>query len=175
PDRLDDFAAPTLLAVGVGAVVIALWLAVRPTVARRSAGDARDRSRAIVARWASGTLDYFTLRDDKELFFWESTVVAYAVHHGVCLVSPDPVGPEWERADAWAAFRQLTDEHRWSVAVLGASEVWLETYRAAGMHDMYVGDEAVVDVRRFRLDSGRHKGLRQAVNRVANHGYTVTF
>src|SRR5205085_10557470 len=56
-----------------------------------------------------------------------------------------------------------------------ASEVWLETYRAAGMHDMYVGDEAVVDVRRFRLDGGRHKGLRQAVNRVANHGYTVTF
>ena len=40
------------------------------------------------------------------------------------------------------------------------------------MHDLYVGDEAVVDVRRFTLDGGRYKGLRQAVNRIAKYGYT---
>lgn len=40
---------------------------------------------------------------------------------------------------------------------------------------MYVGDEAVVDVRRFSLDGGRNKGLRQAVNRIANKGYSIEF
>ena len=175
PDRLDDFAAPVLFAVGVGSVLLALWLAVRPTIARHVVGDAGTRSRALVRQWASGTLDYFALRDDKVPFVWQSTVVSYAIRHGVCLVSPDPVGPTWERSEAWAAFRRMTDEHRWTVAVLGAGEGWLETYRGAGMHDLYVGDEAVVDIDRFRLDGGRHKALRQAVNRVANHGYTVTF
>src|SRR3954454_10930825 len=43
------------------------------------------------------------------------------------------------------------------------------------MERLYVGDEAIVDVRQFSLDGGRHKALRQAVNRVANYGYTVSF
>jgi lysylphosphatidylglycerol synthetase-like protein (DUF2156 family) len=175
PDRLDDFADPTLLAVGIGFVAWLFWLAVRPAVSRRSSGDEVAQARAIVTRWAAGTLDYFALRDDKELFLWGSTVVAYAVHHGVCLVSPDPIGPDWERVDVWTAFRRFTDEHGWSVAVLGAGEPWLDTYRTSGMHHLYVGDEGVVDVRRFTVDGGRHKALRQAVNRIANHGYTISF
>jgi lysylphosphatidylglycerol synthetase-like protein (DUF2156 family) len=93
----------------------------------------------------------------------------------VCLVSPDPVGPPWERDESWAAFRRFADDHGWSVAVLGTGDTWLPIYRASGMHDLYVGDEAVVDVNRFALEGGRHKSLRQAVNRVAKHGYTVTF
>jgi lysylphosphatidylglycerol synthetase-like protein (DUF2156 family) len=175
PDRLADFANPTLLAVGIGFVAWLFWLAIRPAVARRSSRDEVAQARAVVGRWASGTLDWFALRDDKELFLWGSSVVAYAVHHGVCLVSPDPIGPDWERADVWTAFRRFTDEHGWSVAVLGAGEPWLDTYRASGMHHLYVGDEGVVDVRRFTLEGGRHKALRQAVNRIANHGYSISF
>jgi lysylphosphatidylglycerol synthetase-like protein (DUF2156 family) len=58
---------------------------------------------------------------------------------------------------------------------LGAGEDWLPIYRATGMHDLYVGDEGVVRIRRFTLEGGRFKGLRQAVNRVAKYGYTITF
>ena len=43
------------------------------------------------------------------------------------------------------------------------------------MREIYVGDEAVVDVRRFNLDGGRNKSLRQAVNRIAKYGYTIEF
>jgi lysylphosphatidylglycerol synthetase-like protein (DUF2156 family) len=175
PDRLDDFGAPALLAVSLGFVLWILWLAVRPAVARRTRGDVVAQARSIVATWASGTLDYFALRDDKELFVWGQTIVAYAVHHGVCLVSPDPVGPDWERDVAWTAFRRFSEDHGWSVAVLGAGESWLDTYRTQGMHNLYVGDEGVVDVRRFSLQGGRRKALRQAANRIANHGYTISF
>jgi lysylphosphatidylglycerol synthetase-like protein (DUF2156 family) len=43
------------------------------------------------------------------------------------------------------------------------------------MRFLYIGDEAVVDTRRFSLEGGKMKGLRQAVNRVARYGYTVRF
>jgi lysylphosphatidylglycerol synthetase-like protein (DUF2156 family) len=43
------------------------------------------------------------------------------------------------------------------------------------MHDIYIGDEAVVDVQGFSLAGGHMKGLRQAYNRIAKYGYTVTF
>ncbi len=133
------------------------------------------RARAIVARHGSGTLDYFALRPDKQFFFWGDTVVAHAVYGGVCLVSPDPVGPPAERAEAWGAFRAHVDKQGWVLGGLGAGEEWLPIYRASGMHDLYVGDEAVVGVQDFGLDGGRFKGLRQAVNRVAKYGYQISF
>jgi lysylphosphatidylglycerol synthetase-like protein (DUF2156 family) len=174
PDRVDDFVTPALVALGIGLVIFTGWLLFRPVVTRRHVdADAMRRGRDIVRRHGRGTLSYFALRSDKELFFSGDSLVAYAVVGGVCLVSPDPVGPRAEQAEVWADFHRFADEHGWVVAVMGASEEWLPVYRSTGMHDLYVGDEAVVDVERFNLEGGRNKGLRQAVNRVANKGYRV--
>jgi len=108
-----------------------------------------------VRRHGTGTLDYFALRDDKQWFFFRDTVVAYAVHGGVCLVSPDPIGPVSERSQVWDAFRHFADRHGWGVAVMAAAEEWLPIYRDSGMRHLYIGDEAVVDVTRFTLAAGR--------------------
>ena len=124
-------------------------------------------------RYGSDSLSYFALRTDKDWFGYRDTVVAYRVHNGIALVSPDPVGPVSQRADAWAAFREFADEHGWSVAVMAACGDWLPVYGASGMHDLYIGDEAVVDVRRFSLDGKQNKSLRQSVSRVRKAGYRV--
>jgi lysylphosphatidylglycerol synthetase-like protein (DUF2156 family) len=178
PHRLDDFFAPAMLTVGAGLVAAAAYLFFRPVVARRRSAGADtglERAREIVKKHGSGTLDYFALRSDKQFFFWGDTVIAYGVYGGVCLVSPDPIGPVAERDEAWRAFRRFADDQGWTLAVLGAGEEWLPVYRESGMHDLYVGDEAVVDCGRFTLEGGRYKGLRQAVNRMAKYGYRVSF
>lgn len=177
-DRLDNFVAPTLLAVTVGIVGYVGWILFRPVLGERldpiEPAEA-DRARRIVAEYGGDTLAYFALRDDKRWFFSGETLVAYAVTQGVALVSPDPIGPVSERRRAWLAFRHFADDHGWPVAVMGASEDWLSIYRSSGMREMYTGDEAVVDVRRFSLEGGRNKGLRQAVNRIANNGYRMEY
>jgi lysylphosphatidylglycerol synthetase-like protein (DUF2156 family) len=175
PDRLDDFASPMLVAVGLGFGFWIAWQAIQPAAARRGTRDELRHARTVVDRWAGGTLDYFALRADKEFFFSHDSVVAYAVHNGVCLVSPDPIGPPWEREFVWDEFHRFADGEGWVAAVFGADEQWLPVYRRSGMRDLYVGDEAVVDVTRFSLEGGRHKGLRQAANRVAKYGYSMTF
>ena len=43
------------------------------------------------------------------------------------------------------------------------------------MHNIYLGDEALVWCSHFTLSGGGMKGLRQAHNRIAKHGYTATF
>jgi lysylphosphatidylglycerol synthetase-like protein (DUF2156 family) len=144
----------------------------RAAVGRRAA---ELRARDIVRRHGTGTLDYFALRDDKQWFFHRDSLVAYAVFGGVCLVSPDPIGPFSERAHVWDAFRRYVDRHGWGLGVMGAGEEWLPTYQASGMRFLYIGDEAVVDPRVFSLEGGKMKGLRQAVNRVGRYGYTVRF
>ena len=50
----------------------------------------------------------------------------------------------------WGAFRRFADNRGWVTAVMGASEEWLPIYRATGMHDIYIGDEAVVTVQTSR-------------------------
>jgi lysylphosphatidylglycerol synthetase-like protein (DUF2156 family) len=162
---------------------VALYLLTRPVVDRslssgRAAVGRRAaelRARDIVRRHGTGTLDYFALRDDKQWFFHRDSLVAYAVFGGVCLVSPDPIGPFSERAHVWDAFRRYVDRHGWGLGVMGAGEEWLPTYQASGMRFLYIGDEAVVDPRVFSLEGGKMKGLRQAVNRVGRYGYTVRF
>ncbi len=183
PPTIDRYASVSLLAVGLSLIVVALFLLTRPVVDRRlSSGRAamgrraaEIRARDIVRRHGTGTLDYFALRDDKQWFFHRDSLVAYAVFGGVCLVSPDPIGPFSERAHVWDAFRHHVDRNGWGLGVMGAGEEWLPTYQASGMRFLYIGDEAVVDPQEFSLQGGKMKGLRQAVNRVARYGYTVRF
>jgi lysylphosphatidylglycerol synthetase-like protein (DUF2156 family) len=183
PPHINRYASWSLLAVGITLVVFALYVLTRPVVDRRiltgrgtvGRRAAEIRARDIVRRHGTGTLDYFALRDDKQWFFHRDSMVAYAILGGVCLVSPDPIGPFSERAHVWDAFRRYVDRHGWGLGVMGAGEEWLPTYQASGMRFLYIGDEAVVDPRQFSLEGGKMKGLRQAVNRVARYGYTVRF
>jgi lysylphosphatidylglycerol synthetase-like protein (DUF2156 family) len=204
PQRLNEFFTPAMVTASVGLTLALLVVLFRPVVRRHqhaasaaatvlpavgvrpgpggngsgpvaTVGGGLARARAVVAAYGSGTLDYFALRPDKDFFFWGESLVAFGVYGGVCLVSPDPIGPVAEREDTWRAFRRYVDEQGWALGGLGAGEEWLPIYRASGMHDLYAGDEGVVRTARFALDGGRFKGLRQAVNRVAKYGYRITF
>ncbi len=173
PGRAGAFLTPSMATVGITLVAVAAWLAFRPILAHHHGPHASidDRAREIVARYGGGSLDYFALRDDKLRFVTGESLVAYSLQGGTCLVSPDPIGPEADRARAWQAFRAFAEGNGWPVAVLGASEAWLPTYAADGMRSLYVGDEAVVDPTTFTLEGGRAKGLRHAVNRAERAGY----
>ena len=183
PDAATDFVDPVLLAIGLSLIVVTLYVVTRPVVDRRLSTSATSaerrvaerRARDIVRRHGRGTLDYFALRDDKQFFFHRDSLVAYAVYGGVALVSPDPIGPAADRAEVFRAFRSFCETRGWTVAVVGAGEEWLGTYQAAGMHSLYVGDEAIVDCQSFSLEGGKMKGLRQACSRLSKHGYSVEF
>lgn len=173
------FVTPALAATGVGLAVAALVLILGPrrppTISQRQHLADRARARAIVERHGGDTLAYFALRDDKQWFFTGSSVVAYGVRNGVCLVSPDPIGPVDEWVNTWSEFAAFADRHGWAVAVLAAGPGWMPVYEAAGMQSIYMGDEAIVDCQAFTLDGGTMKGLRGSYNRVEKAGYTSLF
>jgi lysylphosphatidylglycerol synthetase-like protein (DUF2156 family) len=177
PNLVNRFLSPTLLGVGLSLAVFAVLVVSRPLVDRqhRTSEGSHNEARRLVDRHGGGTLDYFALRYDKRHYFTGETLITYAVHGGVCLVSPDPIGPPGERARAWAEFCRFADARGWIVAVLGADASWLPTYRASGMRSLYIGDEAIVTLADFDLAGGHKKGLRQAVNRIARYGYQVSF
>jgi lysylphosphatidylglycerol synthetase-like protein (DUF2156 family)/UDP-2,3-diacylglucosamine pyrophosphatase LpxH len=166
-DRLTTIA----IAVGLGLLVLVALLAGRPDRHRQRSGDERRAAerlaRRVVESAGGDTFDHSVLRDDKALLFAGDGVVAYRVVDGCMCVSPDPVCPVGDRAEVWASALDHADTHGWRIAVLAASAGWLPVYHASGMHDVLVGDEAIVD--RARFAQGGHV----AVDRGAQ-GYTVT-
>lgn len=173
------FGTAVLIALGLGLVGSVLWVLFSPRALSplddAAHHAARERARALVEQYGGGTLDFFALRDDKRWFFVGNSVVAYTVRAGVCLVSPDPIGPSEERELTWGAFMAYAEESGWSVTVLGAAPNWLPVYERSGLRALYLGDEAVVDCATFSLDGGAMKSLRQGYHRVQRAGYTVTF
>jgi lysylphosphatidylglycerol synthetase-like protein (DUF2156 family)/UDP-2,3-diacylglucosamine pyrophosphatase LpxH len=161
----------------IGTVVLVLATAL-PGREHRRTGEERarafERARAIFDRYGGDTLDYFALRDDKSWLFSGNTLIAYSVINRVMLVSPDPIGPVDERADAWSDAMDLADTNGWYITVLGASASWLPIYRASGLSEVYMGDEAIVDCQAFSLKGKAMKSLRGAYNRVSKSGYHVT-
>ncbi|MDQ0375151.1 bifunctional lysylphosphatidylglycerol flippase/synthetase MprF [Cellulomonas humilata] len=178
-ERLGRILVPVTYALTLVFVAALLWSLLSPRRPRRLSPedhrDERERARLVVQKHGSGTLDYFALRDDKDWFFTGSTVVAHSARGGVCLVSPDPIGPPDERGLAWAEFLDFADDFGWSVAVIGAAADWLPVYESSGLRTVYLGDEAIVDCPTFSLEGRSHKSLRQAVNRIQRAGYTTTF
>ncbi len=173
------FVTPMLVATGIGLIWTVLWVLLSPRAGRHLTGAAhlaeRERARALLAATPGRTLDYFALRDDKDWFFSEHSMVAHSVRRGVCLVSPDPIGPEVEREEVWADFMGYVERNGWSVAVVGAAEDWLPVYESTGLRSLYLGDEAVVDCRAFTLEGRARKSLRGAYGRVQRAGFSAEF
>ena len=176
---VGGFITPMLAATGLGLLVSMLWLLLSPRLSvPLSASEhltERERARRVVQEYGGDTLAYFALRDDKQWFFTGHSVVAHSVRNGVCLVSPDPVGPESEREDVWAEFMAYAQRSGWSVSVIGALPQWLPVYEASGLRSVYLGDEAIVDCQGFTLQGHSMKSLRGARNRVVRAGYSASF
>ena len=135
PDRLDDFLAPEppghRRQPGGGGPGPRHPAGRRPPPQRRARGRGPGaRHRASPRRRTRSTTSPFAATSSGSST--ATALVAYAIYGGVCLVSPDPIGPAAEREQMWAAFRRFADSRGWVVAVMGAGEEWLPVYRAIG-------------------------------------------
>ncbi|MEU7875863.1 bifunctional lysylphosphatidylglycerol synthetase/lysine--tRNA ligase LysX [Dactylosporangium sp. NPDC049140] len=121
------------------------------------------------------SLGYFATRRDKEVILSPSgrAAITYRVVFGVSLASGDPLGDP----DAWGpaieAWLREAREYAWTPAVMGAGEEGATAYARAGLRVIELGDEAILHVRDFDLESARLRQVRQAVHRVERAGYTV--
>ncbi len=74
------------------------------------------------------------------------------------------------RSSRWSnvldEFLEMCEERAWTPALLAVREASMPLYESRGFSAFYLGDEAIIDCRRFSLDGARRKSLRSAVRRV---------
>ena len=172
PDRLGDFFTATGLLLGFSA--LALWLRPLTQVVAQTVGERRV-ARALVEAYGSDSLSFFSLRRDKSFFFSPSrrSFLAYRVVAGAALISGDPVGPAEEIDALLTEFRRVARTHGWRLAVLGASEESLDSYRRLGMRAIPIGEEAVLHPAEFSLEGRAIRKVRQSVSRLTKAGYRL--
>ena len=119
-------------------------------------------------RYGSDSLAYFTLHPRKSYFFSSDgeAMVAYAYAGGYALVSADPIGAPGSIALVLDEFLAYCRDRAWRVSFLAVREDNMPLYKERGLRGVYLGDEAMIDCRRFKLGGGAMKPVREAVNRV---------
>jgi lysyl-tRNA synthetase, class II len=163
--------------VSVTALVAAAAPLLRPLAHPRhpAADSARARAQRLVTRYGDDSLSFFKLRKDLHYLFTADrrAFVGYRISRGVLVVSGDPVGPRDSIPGLVRDLFAFAREHGMRVAAIGASATMADIYRQAGMHAIYVGDEAIVDTNSFSLEGRPIRKVRQSVTRIERAGYAL--
>ena len=157
----------SLQVLGVLGLFLLSWQLLRPAVHSRS-GEGRARAAELVDRHGWDTLAPFALRSDRSHFFSSDgrAMVAYGYLGGFALVSGDPIGADASIPLVVDEFLEHCRHHGWQPAFLAAREVDVPLYAERGFRSFYLGDEAILDCRRFSLDADGMGPVRQTVRRV---------
>lgn len=121
------------------------------------------------------SLGYYATRRDKSAIFSPDgrACVDYAVIGSVSLATGDPIGDPASWPEAVKAWKADARHYGWTLAALGASEAGARAFREAGLSVASIGDEAVLETKRFSTSTTSHTDLRRAVNKLARAGYTI--
>lgn len=175
--RFATWFPASLTVLGVIGLLLLLWLLLRPAVAAAGGTAAgRDQAAAIIDEWGWDTLAPFALRGDRSWFFSSDgrAMIAYGYLGGFALGSGDPIGDPASVPLVVDEFIEHCRHHGWQPAFLAAREIDAPFYAERGFRDFYLGDEAVLDCRRFDLDGVGMGPVRQSVRRIEHtHRYQL--
>lgn len=137
----------------------------------------RARAMTILESYGRSSLDCFKLWPDKSLFFNETGrgFLAYRVAGGFAVVLGDPVGPSEDVVATLREFTTFCEENGWRLALYQTTPEFLEAYRLLGFKAFKIGNDTIVDLRRFSLDGRAHRALRSAVRKLEAAGIVAVW
>jgi lysyl-tRNA synthetase class 2 len=134
---------------------------------------ARHLAEALVRAHGSDTLSFFKLRTDQHYFFSRDgrAFVAYRIENGVLLLAGDPVGPPEAFGALLDELRAFADARGLKLGAVGAGERMRSLYEGLGLRMLYLGDEAIIELKRFSLEGRPIRKVRQSVTRLRKAGF----
>lgn len=178
--RTQERVENLLVGLGLLIAISTIFRVLRPVVriARMTSEDKVAISDLIAKYPSDDSLAYFALRDDKNVIWAKNgkAAIAYSVVSGTMIASGDPLGdPECWPA-AIEAFIHEAQRHAWIPAVYGCTELAGEIWqRETDCDALEIGDEAIVFVNDFNVETPQLKSVRQMANKARKENYqTVT-
>lgn len=168
--------ADSIYMVGAATGAYALWMLLRPVLARLLPSiDERSRAWEIVRAYGNSSLARYTLLSDKQHFFSPSgSVISYVIENRVALALGDPIGERNNASSAITAFKEYCALNDWVPAFYQVAPDFLDLYVSLGFEIFPIGHEASVDLFAFTLDGSENKSVRNAYNKMLRNGYEAS-
>lgn len=149
----------------------------RPVVYRQHTLPAeRARALALIQRYGDSSLDRFKTWPDKRFLFAgdgeHQGVISYGMALSVAIVLGDPAAAD-EAAfqTVLVDFLDYCEANDWRAAFHQVPPTHLEAYRAAGLTALKIGEDGVVNLEQFNLQSSAMRHIRSDVNRLERQEY----
>ncbi len=159
-------------------VIYGIVMVLRPVAATIFPTEQEQKTvEALTRHYGKNSISYFALEVGKAYFFSASgkTVISYVLEGNVAVVAGDPIGPEEEILAAIQEFMAYCQEQDWTVVFWQVRDVTLDLYRAAGLHMLKIGEDAIVNTHTFTLWGKAMANVRASAKRAEKEGVHVVF
>jgi phosphatidylglycerol lysyltransferase len=166
----------SLRVLGLVTAVFGLYSLFRPLAYRlRTLPHERAAAKTILEKYGRSPIDYFKLWPDKSYYFSDdqSSFVAYKTAWNVAVSLGDPVGPVDHLEGLTRGFMQFCFDNGWTTAFHQVLPDLLPMYRRLEFNVLKLGEDAIVDLEKFRTETARNRNFRHAKNRLEKEGYTL--
>jgi len=162
----------------LSAVLYGIGMILRPVAARLFPNEQqRKAASSLIRLYGRSSISYFALDTDKLYFFSASgkSVISYVLKGNVAVVAGDPIGPEEEMPLIIEQFMAFCNEQDWRIVFWQVRDALVELYRAAGLHLMKIGEDAVITTHTFTLTGKSMANVRVSAKRAEREGIRIIF
>jgi phosphatidylglycerol lysyltransferase len=172
--RFGRYFSDSIYLIGGITLAYALLTLLAPVLLRRPTDPGElEQATTIVQKYGQTVLARFCLFPDKKYFFSAGgSLIAYTYSNLTAVVLGDPVGPATDTLTIVKEFQKFCSRNDWMLTFYQTRPDTLEAYHQAGLHEIKIGEEAVVDLANFSLKGGEVKSLRTSVNKLERLGYS---
>ena len=131
---------------------------------------------ALLTQYGSSSVDYYKLYDDKLIFISEAYegFISYRVANGFAVVLEEPVCAEEHKIVVLQEFDKQCRRMGLKAAFYRVDEDSMYYFESLKKKSLLIGQEAVMDIKKFTMEGKDKKSLRNALNSLQKKGYATT-
>lgn len=133
----------------------------------------REKARFILEQYGNSSVDYFKLYKDKLFFLSDlhDAFIAYRIAGGFAIVLEEPVCSPEHKVDVLREFDQHCRKMGLKPAYYRVDENSMPWFAQLRKSKLMIGQEAILDVKKFSLEGKDKKSLRNGLNSLEKKGY----
>jgi phosphatidylglycerol lysyltransferase len=138
----------------------------------------KQKAYEILKKSSISSEDNFKLwPNDKHYYFSSSqhSFLAYKTSGSTAIILGDPAGDPDEYPQLITHFQEFVESNGWSVAAINTTNVSQVTYKQSGFGELFIGNEAVINIADYIDHTSHSKHFRYTNNRATRDGLCVEY
>jgi phosphatidylglycerol lysyltransferase len=172
----DNFSKEFLYSLNISGFLsmgFLFYTLVQPYVIKsNSAKEEIQKAKDLVQKYGNSGLDYFKIYFDKMIFIPPNSrsFISYRISGNIAVVLENPIAENLEEMKyCIRSFDTFCYENSLKNIYYRVKKEVLEVYHEQGKKDLFIGQEAIVDLAEFNLEGRSKKSLRNALKKINVH------